>query len=244
MSDCASCGPSCNEGLCVRKVPIFSALDYEELVKISALVTHHEYQKGEAILHEGEKPDCVFIINKGSAKVFRYTQDGREQILYVFSEGDFFGEQYLTGDKAAAYHVEALEAVKSCMLTKSDFRKLLAGYPDIAIKIIGTLDDRLAHMEHTLQSRGGRSVDARIASLLINYADTYGTPEGEGILIKLPLSREGMANYLGIARETVSRKFSQLENEQLIRSISKKSILLLDRPALEIMSGIQNDPVM
>jgi len=239
LPECDVCGPSCKDGLCVRKVPIFSALDYDELLKISALVTHREYQKGEAILREGEKPDCVFIVNQGSAKAFRYTKDGREQILYIFTEGDFFGEQYLTGDKAAAYDVEALEPVKSCMLTKSDFRKLLAGYPDIAIKIIGTLEDRLTYMEQSLQSRGGRSVDARIASLIINYADTYGTPDREGTLIKLPLSREGMANYLGIARETISRKFSQMENEKLIRSVSNKSILLLDRPALDTLSGVQ-----
>jgi len=57
-------------------------------------------------------------------------------------------------------------------------------------------------------------------------------------MVRLPLSREGMANYLGIARETISRKFSQMENEHLIRSINNKSMLLLDRTALEKMSGI------
>jgi len=176
MSECNCCGHQCKQELCVQKVPIFSALNYEELIKISDLVVHREYQKGESLLREGEKPGCVFIMNEGSAKAFKYTQDGREQILYVFSEGDFFGEQYLIGDRAAAYHVEALETVKSCMLSKNDFHRLLTNYPDIAIKIIETLDDRLSYMEQSLQSMGVRSVDARVASLLLHYADTYGSP--------------------------------------------------------------------
>jgi len=238
LKECSCCSTACDGGICVKKVSIFSSLDHQELVKIQSLIKHHEYQKGETIIREGDKPDCVFIINEGSVKAYKYSPDGREQILYVFAAGDFFGEQYLMGNKKAAYHVEALEATKSCMLTKSDFRKLLTLYPDIAIKIIETLDDRLAHMEQSLQSMGVRSVDARIAALLLHYADVYGSIDKDGILIRLPLSREGMANYLGIARETISRKLSLLENDNLIRTVSNKSILLLDRKALVELSGV------
>jgi CRP/FNR family transcriptional regulator len=85
---------------------------------------------------------------------------------------------------------------------------------------------------------GVRSIDARIAALILYYADTCGSSEKEGILIRLPLSREGMANYLGIARETISRKFSQMESGHLIHTINNKSIILLDRAALETMAGI------
>jgi CRP/FNR family transcriptional regulator len=60
----------------------------------------------------------------------------------------------------------------------------------------------------------------------------------EGVLIRLPLSREGMASQLGIARETVSRKLSQLESDGVIRSISNKSILLLKLDALAAAADI------
>lgn len=234
-----SCESACGHDLCVRKVPIFSSLDQGELVKISELIRHTGYSKGEVLLSEGDKPDRVFIINKGSAKAFTYTSDGREQILYVFSEGDFFGEQYLLGNRTAAYRVEALEPLQACLLMKRDFHSLLKEYPDIAVKIIESLDDRLALLEQSMQSMGVRSVDARIASLLLHYADKYGTSGEEGIQIRLPLSREGMANHLGIARETVSRKLGQMENDHLIRPVGSKTILLLDRAALEVLSGSQ-----
>jgi len=164
----------------------------------------------------------------GSVKAYKYTQDGREQILYIFSEGDFFGEQYLLNKINASYTVEALENVKVCMLTKSQFRHLLAAYPDIAVKVIEELGGRMATLENTMQSLGIRSIDSRISSLLMDFSEKYGRTVPEGIL-----SREGIANYLGIARETVSRKLMQLESDGIIRSVSNKSLLLLDIEVLK-----------
>lgn len=218
--------------MCIHKVPIFSPLNQDDLIKISRWIEHKEYKKGEILFHIGDTVDSIIIMNEGSAKAYKYTAEGREQILYVFSEGDFFGEQYLLSNQKAGYTVEALETVKVCMLTKSQFRHLLALYSDIAVKIIEELGLRMNRLENTMQSMGIRSVDARISTLLLDFAAKYGKETSEGLLIRLPLSREGIANYLGIARETVSRKLMQMENEGLIRSVSNKSLLLLKEDIL------------
>jgi CRP/FNR family transcriptional regulator len=237
MNPSCHCG-FCNNDLCVKKVPIFSSLSFEEVGKISELVTHREYKKGELLLHEGESSDYIVIMHEGSAKAFKYTSDGREQILYVFSEGDFFGEQHLLTDRTATYSVEALQTVKTCMLSKSRFQKLLYQYPDIAVKIIAELGERMARLENAMQGMGVRNVDNRIGGILLEFAEKYGTQETEGTLIQLPLSREGIANYLGVARETVSRKLGQLESDGIIRSINNKSILILNREALVQIAGV------
>lgn len=223
----------CSNHLCIHKVPIFSVLDHEELVNISEWIEHVEYKKGQAVFSIGDKLDSIIIINEGSVKAYKYTADGREQILYVFSEGDFFGEQYLLNNQTAAYTAEALSPVKVCMLTKERFTQLLLHYPGIAIKIIEELGSRMTRLENTMQSMGVRSVDARISSLLLDFSSKYGRTVPEGILVRLPLSREGMANYLGVARETVSRKLGQLENEGIIRSVSNKSLLILEEGILK-----------
>jgi CRP/FNR family transcriptional regulator len=119
------------------------------------------------------------------------------------------------------------------MLSKEYFQKLLLQYSDIGIKIIEELGERMYRLEHVMESMGVRNVDIRIHSLLLDYMDKYGKEVPEGILIRLPISREGMANYLGITRETISRKLSQLENEGIIRSVTNKSIVILNRAALE-----------
>jgi CRP/FNR family transcriptional regulator len=223
--------------LCIHKVPIFSSLDHQDIVKISSLIEHKQYKKGEYIFSIGEAVDAIVIINEGSAKAFKYTPEGREQILYVFSEGDFFGEQYLLSNHTASFTVEALENVKTCTLTKAQFQQLLYSYPNIALKIIEELGDRMMRLENAMQSMGVRSVDTRIATLLLDFSKKYGKQTSEGIAIRLPLSREGIANYLGIARETVSRKLSQMENERIIRSVSNKNLVVLDVNALEQAAG-------
>lgn len=227
----------CKNKLCIHKVPIFSSLNHEDIVKISALIHHDEYSKGDWIFKTGDWLDSIVIINEGSAKAFKYTTEGREQILYVFSEGDFFGEQYLLSNQTATFTVEALESVKTCRLTKQQFQQLLYSYPDIAVKIIEELGERMTRLENSIQSMGVRSIDARISTLLLDFCKKYGSKVQEGILIHLPLSREGMANYLGIARETVSRKLSQMENDAVIRTVSNKNLLILDVEGLEAVAG-------
>jgi CRP/FNR family transcriptional regulator len=213
-------------------------LDQEDLLHIASLIKHREYKKGEPLFAEGDSSDTLVIVNEGSVKAFKITPDGREQILYVFSDGDFFGERNLFGNQTAAYTVEALEPVKTCSLSKDNFHKLLHAYPDIAVKIIEELEERMARMEGALQSMGVRNVDNRVSALLLDFVRKYGSAVPEGILIRLPLSRVGMANYLGIARETVSRKLGQLENQGILRSISNKSILVLHYDDLELSAGI------
>lgn len=236
MRDTCHCG-HCQNELCIRKVPIFSSMNPEEMEKIVDLINHKEFKKGEMMLHDGEKSESVIIINEGSAKAFKYTADGREQILYVFAEGDFFGEQNLLSDRTATYSVEALSPVKVCTLSKAQFQKMLYSHPDIAVKIIAELGERMARLENAMQGMGVRNVDNRIGGILLEFAAKYGTEMKDGLLIQLPLSREGIANYLGVARETVSRKLGQLENDGVIRSLNNKSILILNPKALEVIAG-------
>ena len=95
----------------------------------------------------------------------------------------------------------------------------------------------MTRLEYALQSIGVRNVDNRIGSILLEFAEKYGIKDGTDTIIHLPLSREGIANYLGVARETVSRKFSQLENEGLLYSINNKEILIPDMDKIQALAG-------
>lgn len=234
------CGHGCNhcsDQICVHNVPIFSSLDESDLEKLASIIIHREYKKGETILMEGEKSESVVIMHGGSAKAYKYTPEGREQILYVFAEGDFFGETNLLRNQLATFSVEALQPVKTCMITKSQFQLLIQNHPNMGLKIIEELGYRMGRLENALQSMGIRNVDARISGLLLDFANKYGTNDTKGTIVHLPLSREGIANYLGIARETVSRKLGQLENEGIIQTLNNKSILIKDDEGLKSIAG-------
>jgi CRP-like cAMP-binding protein len=228
----------CNNRLCIHKVPIFSLLSKEDLLQISQLIVHKSFEKGEFIFREGDRLDSIIIMNQGSAKAVKYTADGREQILYVLLEGDFFGENNILANQTAQYSIQALKPSKICMLSKENFNSLLKKHPSIAIKIIEELGNRINRLESTIKSMGVRDVDARIANLLIDYLNQFGQKTSEGILIKLPISKEEIANLLGLARETLSRKLRLLEERNIIKSIGNKNILILSETDLKVLAGI------
>lgn len=234
MTNTAFCGcEHCQHQLCVSRVPIFSDLAPEELSRIADLIVRRKYNKGEIIIMEGSRPESLVIIDRGRVKVFRNTHEGKEQILYIFTQGDFFGEKNLLKNQEATYNAEALEPTDICMIDKKAFQDLLRQYPDIGIKIIDELCGRMEKIESAVQSMGTKSIETRINGLLLDYTERYGQKSARGMLVELPLSREGIANFLGVTRETVSRKLSILQDEGIIESIGNKKILILDADSLK-----------
>ena len=223
----------CHHNLCVEKVPIFSGLTSEELNKLASLIMKKKYEKGELIVIEASHLENLIIIDKGKVKVFCYTIEGKEQILYILDQGDFFGEKNLLNKQSSTYNVEALETTHICMINKNDFQKLLITYPTIGIKIIEELCNRMDKIENAVQNMSTKNIEWRINSLLIEFAERYGRNHSRGIMVELPLSREGIANYIGTARETVSRKLSLLQDKGVIDMIGNKQILILDINALK-----------
>lgn len=228
---------SCQHKLCAGRVSIFTSLNREELTKVAKLIVHKKCKKGELLLYEGEVRNDLIIVNKGQVKAFKNSAEGREQILYIFSEGDFFGEKNLLRDQASNYGVEALEETHVCIIHKDKFQKLVQEYPYIGLKVMEILCQRLDRLENTVETMGTRTVGARVSSVLLEFADKFGKPSTQGTIIDLPLSREGIANYIGLTRETVSRKMSSMQDEGMIEMIGNKKILLLDRLALEKSIG-------
>ncbi|MFZ5354080.1 MAG: Crp/Fnr family transcriptional regulator [Bacillota bacterium] len=222
----------CQNKLCTRRVPIFSVLDDEDINRITSLIIRRSYQKGELIVVEGEYPEGLIVINQGKVKAYRNTIEGKEQILYIFSEGDFLGEKDLFKNQQTTYNIEALEDTNICMVTKIDFHRLLREYPDISLKLLEELSDRLDRMEKTIESMGAKNVEARVSAVLLEFAQKYGKQHPKGIMVKLPLSREGIANYIGLTRETVSRKMNILQDEGIIEMIGNKNIVIIDEEAL------------
>lgn len=222
----------CKERECPRNVPIFAGLNDAEITKIADLIVRREYKKGEMIVMEGGKLDSLYIINQGKVKSFRYTFEGKEQILYIFNEGDFFGEKNLLGTLNATYNVEALAETHICTIPNKSFQELLKTNPEISFKIIDQLCIRINLLESTIQNMGTKSIDSRVNAVLLEFAEKYGKKEPKGTLVELPVSREGIANYIGIARETVSRKMSSLQEGGIIELIGNKKVLILNMKAL------------
>jgi CRP/FNR family transcriptional regulator len=211
-------------------VPIFGSLEGDQLETVVSLIRRKHYKKGESLFLEGGTLQGLFIINRGKAKAYRHTVDGKEQILHLFFPGDFFGEKSLFVDKKTEYSISAVEPVDLCMISKKDFQRLMESYPKINQKIMVELVHRIDRLESMIENLGMKSVDERIQSILLEFGRKalQDRPLIDGSEFALPLSREGLANYIGVTRETVSRKLSALQEEGIIEMIGNKGIKILD----------------
>jgi CRP/FNR family transcriptional regulator len=217
-----------NHMMCAGRVPIFSSLDREELKQVVSLITQKKYKKDDIIVEEGIVLQNFIIVSKGKIKVFGYSQDGKEQIMYVLTKGDFFGARNLLQKKDADYNAMAMEDTVVCNISTEDFQSLLYKYPGISIKIMDVLCSRLEKMESMFRKISPKDVDSRINMMLLEFSQKYGIKHSEGILVRLPMSREEMANYIGVARETLSRKLTSLNEEGIIKILGNKEIIILD----------------
>jgi len=223
----------CQHNICTYRVPIFSDLEPDEMMKITELIVSRKYARGEMIVMEGNQLEGLYIIHSGRVKAFRYTQEAKEQILYLFAEGDFFGEKNLLRKQPVTYHAEALEETQICVIPHRSFHELLKEAPSISYKIMDQLCIRIDHLETLIQNMGTRDMEARISAILIEFAKKYGSKQNDGILVSMPLSREGIANYIGVTRETISRKLSRLQDDGIIEQVGNKKIKIYDLKALE-----------
>lgn len=229
---CGNCCNNCRGELCASKVPIFENLNKEELMEIVKNIDHKEYVKGDVIFTEGNLASTLFFINEGKIKLYKYTKDGKEQILHVLSEGDFFGELELIKPSKYGFNSKAIVDSKICTLTKDEMKEIIMRNPEIGIKVLETVGERLAKVESLVQNLATNDVDSRMAYLLIDLMEKYGEDVGSNISIKLPLSREEMANFIGVTRETISRKLKKFEDEELIKIEGTKNIIILDEEGL------------
>lgn len=227
-----NCCESCRKDVCAKKVPIFAALNPCELIDIVEKIVHKEFNKNDIIFSEGGEAKTLYFINEGKIKLYKYTKDGKEQILHILSEGDFFGELNLLRQAEYSFTAKAIEDCKICTLSKDELREILLEKSEISIKILEVMAQRISEVESLAQNLATNDIDARIAYLLMDLSYKYGKVEFDNINIDLPINREDMANYIGVTRETISRKLKKFEDDGLIKVVGTKKIIITDKVGL------------
>ena len=200
----------------LESVPIFSDLSKSDLTKISDRMTQRTFTKNQMILLEDELGQTFFVISKGSVKITRLSDDGREVILAMLGEADFFGEMSLLDGDGRSANVVALEASEVLTLARNEFLDILEKYPKISICLLEELTHRLRKSDQQIESLSLSDVEQRIGITLIRLAEELGTiKQGSVTITNLPFQQD-IANMAGTSRETVSRTFKLLEEKGLL----------------------------
>jgi CRP-like cAMP-binding protein len=210
----------------LQSVALFWDLSKEELGYISEKMIARHYESGNYIfLEDSEGEQCFFVV-QGSVKVTRLSKDGREVILAMLNEGEFFGEMALLDGESRSANVIALEETEVLTLNREDFLVVLHDYPQIAIQLLKEMAHRLRKSDRHIASLSLSDAEKRIALCIIRFADEQGViKRGQVSIPKVPIQQD-IANMAGTSRETVSRAINLLEKEHFIKRQGRELLIL------------------
>ena len=218
------------DDLCVSRVPIFQGLTREEQLRVAEFVRPVHVAKGETVYSPGQSVSRLLVMHSGQLKVSHAAANGQEQILRTVTDGDVVGERaFLTGHLPNDL-VVALEDSRMCVFDHTDLSALLRDYPDVGLRMLRTLSDRLASVERLLAAITSSDVSARIAAYLLDLPGSIrdGVPT-----VWLPLAKYEIASYLGTTPETLSRRLAALSASGVIELHGRRGVTILDIDGLE-----------
>lgn len=215
----------------LQRVPLFTDLNEAELARFAEVTREREYPKNSVILFEDDPGDALYIVSTGQVKVVLIGEDGREVILSVLGDGDFFGEMAIIDDEPRSAHVIAMKDSHLLVLRREAFQAQLEQNPKIALKLLRVLVQRLRRADEKIGGLVLLDVNGRVAQLLLDLAEESGGPK-----ITRRLTHHTIAQMIGSSRETVSRAMRELVERGFIE-VSRREITIRQRDSLHSLAG-------
>ena len=218
----------------LSQIPLFAELDDDALAELARRCVSRSFAAGHVLFATGDDCRGLYMIESGRVRIYRTDPSGREQVLHVEGAGRAVAELPLFDGGAYPASAVTTEESRLVFLPRADFEYLYRHHPDIAHSIIRALGRRLRHLVHLAQTLAFRDVAARLAMLLVEYAE-HGTSTRDGVEIEIDRTQEEIARKIGTARESVSRAMKQLRRSGLIKPLERNRLLIPDVARLQAM---------
>lgn len=217
----------------VRNISVCAALEPHELHLLSSLATDVTFAPRSSIVEQGIQAHSVYNITRGTVRTLRLLPDGRRQIFGFLMGGDFLG---LSMPEKYPFAAEAIDEVHACRFARSDFERLLASHPQLMRLLFEATSHELSIAQETMLLIGRRTAEERVSAFLIGQRDRLRRLGGSAVTIPLSMTRQDMADHLGLTIETVSRTFSKFARERLILNVPD-GVRFLDAARLETLAA-------
>ncbi len=234
QDDCADC-PIRHRAVCAR-------CESDELDKLESIKYYRSFEAGQTIVWAGDKMDFVGSVVQGVASLTQTMEDGRRQMVGLLLPSDYMGRP---NREIAPYDVIATTDLQLCCFRRVPFQEMLATTPHISQRLLEMTLDELDAAREWMLLLGRKTAREKIASFLSIIARrdaTINQPNRSGeVSFDLPLTREAMADYLGLTLETVSRQMSALKKDGVSRLEGKRRITVPDFDLLMDETGDDAD---
>jgi len=202
----------------LQRVPFFRDLSQETITEINVYFRDKGFLTGQTIYFAGDHATRLYIVASGKVKLLRHTDTGQDVVLDIMKSGEFFGSLSVLGEDVYSDTAQSQTAVCILSIAAEDFEDILKRFPSVALVALEITASRLKAAYETIQQLSIRSVEQRIATLLLKLSEKFGEPQPDGLLIQLPLSRQDIADMTGTTPESASRVMSQFQQTALIQT--------------------------
>ncbi len=219
----------------LKKVPLFSELNEQELGAIAALTSSIEIGKKSIVVQEFDPGDSLYVILDGEVKVSTYSVDGREVVLALLGKGSFFGEMSLLDEQPRSANVTTMRDSKFANIRRRDLVPLLMEQPGIALKLLTEIAARLRKTSRMLERISSMDVPHRLCAYLVDHCQRFSHPNNDGRYSTVLPTHQLLADQLSTSRETISRAVSQLKKDGILEQCEGRGRMLVDVEKLEDM---------
>ncbi len=216
----------------LRRVPVFSTLAEDDLGRVADVAVPRRFAAAEVVFREGDESNTCYIVRSGKARAIRAHTDGRSITLANFGPGDIFGELAMFDNERRSATVETLAVTEVIAILGGDMRRLMREHPEIAVKLIAALAQRLRDTNERLARQSFQTVQSRVAAVLaqmVAAARTDGAPEGDVLITS---TQADLAQMAGSSRESASRFLAVLERAGIITQ-GRGKLVVHDAEALD-----------
>ena len=212
----------------LSQLAIFSDLDAAVIRQLADRCVARDFAAGRVLFASGDSCRGLYVIETGRVRIYRTSADGREQVLHIEGPGRPVAELPLFD--GGVYPASAITAEPSRLifLARDYFESMYRTHPDVAQAIIRGLGKRLRHLVKVTETLAFHDVAARLAMLLVGYAERAGTKTESGVELKIDRTQEELSLEIGTARESVSRAMRQLKRSGLIEPLSRNRMCIPD----------------
>tara|TARA_R110002049_G_scaffold94527_1_gene232663 strand:+ start:827 stop:1537 length:711 start_codon:yes stop_codon:yes gene_type:complete len=215
---------------------IFCKVSDSTLQDVSKQKVTNVFKKGQSLFIEGAHPQGIFCISNGNIKLTQQSNDGKETLVRIATNGDVLGHRSLFSDDAYHATATAIEDTRVCFIDKSFIVDMIETEPTVAMNVIEKLSRSMGKAEHRISSMHTMNVRERLADLFIVLKQSHGINEDGRIRINLRLTREEMATLIGTAQETLIRTISEFREEGILEQ-DGKVLFIKDLDKLQLISG-------
>lgn len=223
---CDSC-PGRSFGIC-------RPLDDPRLAQLLTMGGRRRWTKRE-FLYRGDEPvRAYYKITSGIVAESRTLDDGRRQIVGIRTVGDLCG--YPAQKDRHLFSAEALTEVEACAFDACKFKSFIGRHVDLACALAEDISDKLKRATENMTVIGQLSSTERVAHFLVEIHELYATRHVGTTPLTLHLTRQEIADYLGLTLETVSRSFSKLRDMHVIALVGSDAVAILDEERLAVLA--------